>query len=60
MSEKTEDIIRKKLKDFSRPAPEGLWERKAEPITDPSEELVTRARSTIVALAGLDEEAIAA
>lgn len=27
MSEKTEDIIRKKLKDFSRPAPEGLWER---------------------------------
>ena len=27
MSEKTEDIIRKKLKDFSRPAPEELWER---------------------------------
>lgn len=39
---------------------EGLWERKAEPIADPSEELVTRARSTIVASAGLDEEAIAA
>ena len=39
---------------------EGLWEREAAPAPEPTEGQVSRARSRIVALSGLDEGAMAA
>ena len=39
---------------------EGLWEREAAPVPDPTDEQLSRARSSIIALSGLDEAAMAA
>ena len=39
---------------------EGLWERELLPVPEPTEGRVTRARSRIAALSGIDEGAMAA
>ncbi len=39
---------------------EGLWERELLPVPEPTEGQVTRARSRIAALSGIDEGAMAA